>query len=256
MTLNTAENAVKKTLGNRFQYPLDFEYFKQPVLPYYLHEDLVVTIELNKPEKVMLCSGDTAATYTISELHWNMTHHQCWVHRKGICSSAKQFIPIYKGYKIILSNTLEKGSFVVTWSKAPSKEPARYSSALSRRSRWLWQQSRDVLQPTIKKVNVTIDGDPHQLFKGAILPRNMFPKICKKFYRENSDVAFSKYLTTKYALWIDLRSLRDSKLHGSGRLVNSGVKLQIDKVVESSGNLTCYIFAVQDAYAHPSDKVN
>ena len=81
----------------------------------------------------------------------------------------------------------------------------------------------------------------------------MFPEICKKFYRENSDVAFSEYLTTKYALWIDVRSSRDSKLHGSGRLVNSGVKLQIDKVAESSGNLTCYIFAVQDVYAHLSD---
>ena len=48
--------------------------------------------------------------------------------------------------------------------------------------------------PTIKKVNVAIDGDPHQLFKGAILPRNMFPEICKKFYQENSDVVFSKVL--------------------------------------------------------------
>ena len=44
-----------------------------------------------------------------------------------------------------------------------------------------------------------------------------------------------------------------TKLHGSGRVVNSGVKLQIDKVGESSGNLLCYIFAVQDAYAHLSD---
>ena len=51
LTLSTAENALKKTLGNRFMIPLDFEYFKQPVLPYYLHEDLIVTIELNKASK-------------------------------------------------------------------------------------------------------------------------------------------------------------------------------------------------------------
>ena len=48
LTLSTAENAVKKTLGKRFAIPLDFEYFKQPVSPYYLHEKLFVTIELNK----------------------------------------------------------------------------------------------------------------------------------------------------------------------------------------------------------------
>ena len=68
MTVSTTENAVKKILENRFMIPLDFGYFKQPVLPYCLRKVLVVTIELNKPEKVMLCSGDTAATYTISDI--------------------------------------------------------------------------------------------------------------------------------------------------------------------------------------------
>ena len=48
--------------------PLDFEYFKQPVSPYFLQKDLIVTIELNKPEKVMLCSDDTAGIYTISDI--------------------------------------------------------------------------------------------------------------------------------------------------------------------------------------------
>ena len=68
LTLSTAENAVKKTLGKRFAIPLDFEYFKQPVSPYYLHKKLFVTIELNKSKKVMLCSNDALATYTISDL--------------------------------------------------------------------------------------------------------------------------------------------------------------------------------------------
>ena len=34
--------------------------------------------------------------------------------------------------------------------------------------------------PTIKEVNVTIDRNPHKIFKGSILPRNMYPEICKK----------------------------------------------------------------------------
>ena len=105
----------------------------------------------------------------------------------------------------------------------------------------------------IKKVNVTIDNNPYEIFKGTTLARNMYPEICKKFYQNNSDVSFKEYLTTKYGLWIDTRSSTDDKLHGSGRVVNSGVKLQIDKVGESSGNLLCYMFAVQDAYVHLSD---
>ena len=68
LTLSTAENAVKKTLGNRFAISLDFEYFKPPISPYYIHKDLIVSIELNKSEKVMLCSNDAEATYTIPDL--------------------------------------------------------------------------------------------------------------------------------------------------------------------------------------------
>ena len=37
-------------------------------------------------------------------------------------------------------------------------------------------------------------------------------------------------MRTRYGLWIDTTSSGDNKLHGSGRLVNSSVKLEIDKV--------------------------
>ena len=62
LTLSTAENAVKTTLGNRFMIPLDFEFFKQSISPFYLDEKLFVTIELNKSGKIMHTSDD-AATY-------------------------------------------------------------------------------------------------------------------------------------------------------------------------------------------------
>ena len=93
LTLSTAENAVKKTLGNRFAIPLDFEYFKQPVSPYYLHKDLIVTMSLTSHEKVMLCSNDAAATYTISDIALEYDIIDAAVHRKSLCSPAKQFIP-------------------------------------------------------------------------------------------------------------------------------------------------------------------
>ena len=51
--------------------PLDFEYFKQPVSPYYLHEDLIVTIELNKPEKLCYASDDDCSNLQSQILRWN-----------------------------------------------------------------------------------------------------------------------------------------------------------------------------------------
>ena len=68
LTLKTHENVVKKTLDNRFAIPLDFDFFKHPIYPYRLREDLIVRIELNSAGKVILCTGDTSATYELSDI--------------------------------------------------------------------------------------------------------------------------------------------------------------------------------------------
>ena len=62
------------------------------------------------------------------------------------------------------------------------------------------------------------------------------------------------FLTTKFGLSIDTRSSTDNNLHGSSRTVEkSGVLLQIEKVPETSnGDLTCYVFSLEDAVAHLS----
>ena len=46
----------------------------------------------------------------------------------------------------------------------------------------------------------------------------------------------------------------DNTLHGSGRAVEkSGILLQIEKAPEASnGDLTCYVFSLEDAVAHLS----
>ena len=62
LTVTTQENAFKKTLNKRFAILLDFDFFKHPVYPYGLKEDLIVRLELNSSEKVILCTGDTSAT--------------------------------------------------------------------------------------------------------------------------------------------------------------------------------------------------
>ena len=68
LAVTTQENAIKKTFGKRFAIPLDFDFFKHPVYPYGLKEDLIVRLELNSSEKVILCTGDTSATYKLSDI--------------------------------------------------------------------------------------------------------------------------------------------------------------------------------------------
>ena len=67
-------------------------------------------------------------------------------------------------------------------------------------------------------------------------------------------MTWEEFLTTKFGLWIGTRSSIDNTLHGSGRTVEkSGILLQIKKVPEASnGDLTCYVFSLEDAVAHLS----
>ena len=66
--MTTQENAIKETFDKRFAIPLDFDFFKHPVYPYGLKEDLIIRLELSSPEKVLLCTGDTNATYKLSDI--------------------------------------------------------------------------------------------------------------------------------------------------------------------------------------------
>ena len=68
LTFSTQENVIKKTFDKRFAIPLNFDFFKHPIYPYGLKEDLIVRPELNSAEKVILCTGDTNATYKLSDI--------------------------------------------------------------------------------------------------------------------------------------------------------------------------------------------
>ena len=94
---------------------------------------------------------------------------------------------------------------------------------------------------------------PHQLFAAGLKARDIYPELKNYFYKEHSNVTWEEFLTTKFGLWIDTRSSTDNTLHGSGRTVEkSGILLQIEKVPEASGDLTCYVFSLEDAVAHLS----
>ena len=67
-------------------------------------------------------------------------------------------------------------------------------------------------------------------------------------------MTWEELLTTKLGLWIDTRSSSNNILHGSCRAVEkSGILLQIEKTAETSGgDLTSYVFSLEDAVAHLS----
>ena len=66
--MTTQENAIKKTFDKRFAIRLGFDFFKHSLYPYGLRKDLIFRLELSSSEKVILCTGDTSATYKLSNI--------------------------------------------------------------------------------------------------------------------------------------------------------------------------------------------
>ena len=58
------------------------------------------------------------------------------------------------------------------------------------------------------------------------------------------------YTDNKFGLLIDMRSMEDNTMHGSGtRLVNTkdGVHLEIERTASGSGNVKCHVYTISDA---------
>ena len=88
-----------------------------------------------------------------------------------------------------------------------------------------------------------------------------YDDICKYFaegkQRDNvqkqlqlHNVNVGEYLTDKYALWLDFRTIDENSLHGTGRHIENaseGITFQIEKKGESAGALNAYIYLIMDA---------
>ena len=64
------------------------------------------------------------------------------------------------------------------------------------------------------------------------------------------DLSVGEYLTDKYALWLDFRTIDENKPHGMGRQIGNTLReiaIQVEKKAESSGSLNAYIYLIMDA---------
>ena len=83
--------------------------------------------------------------------------------------------------------------------------------------------------PKIQKASVIIEGKPNQLYTQGMRSFEQYDEICKYFaegmQRDNNvqkqlqlhNINVGEYLTDKYALWLDFRTIDKTSLHGTGR---------------------------------------
>ena len=70
------------------------------------------------------------------------------------------------------------------------------------------------------------------------------------------DVSLGEFLTSKFALWLDLKTTDDDRFPGSGcriENVSEGVTIQLTKTAEAAGALNIYLYIIMDAQLNLED---
>ena len=117
------------------------------------------------------------------------------------------------------------------------------------------RDSEHYFNPDITKVKVTVNGVPSRVYNEGISDKDMWNEITRHFKPHSGggspNMTLAEYLTAnKFGLWIDLRSMADTTMHGNGeRMVNTqdGVQLAIDRKASGSGTTNCHIFTISDS---------
>ena len=125
------------------------------------------------------------------------------------------------------------------------------------------RNTESYFNPDITKVKVTVNGVPNRVYNEGISGTDMWNELTRYFNPRGHthkrgqnpsgqpNMTLSKYLTAnKFGLWIDLRSMADTTLHGNGQqLVNTqdGVQLEIERKASGSGNTNCHVFTISDS---------
>ena len=110
--------------------------------------------------------------------------------------------------------------------------------------------------PNLTKVNVTVKGNPNDIYSAGLAKRDMYREAvwffgsstCDK-YLGSKCVSRRKYYTGKFACVIDFRTVDDDTVSGSGRKLvgtQAGILMEIEKETTST-DLPCHVFVIADA---------
>ena len=118
------------------------------------------------------------------------------------------------------------------------------------------RDSENYFKPDLTKINVTVNGSPNMLYNNGLEGRDIWEEVSRFFLskekakNKTQHMNVTKFFTdNKFGLLIDLRSMADQAMHGSGtRLVNTkdGVQLELERNAKGSGKSNCHIFVISD----------
>ena len=233
---NAKDQTVASIYDNRFCIPLDFEILESslPLYQYGLGSRLTYELTYNDYSDVIK-ETDPDATYTISNISLEfdtMTN----------ASLASQIRTEYMKSSILYDRILRARIIPLDKSdtsfsvdiNSPSKSLKGvlliFMKERSATKFTKFNDTEEFYNPTITKVEVTVEGIPNELYAQNMEYRHQYDEIVKHFAEgrlkeagaiqkdlQLHNVDITLYYTDKYALWLDFRTIDDNRLHGSGR---------------------------------------
>ena len=270
-TADAGDEAIADAYKNRFCIPLDFELLESH-MPFYqagLGDRLEYELTFNDYNKV-INSSDVDASYTIKNicLEFDTVSDTELAGQIGQQTNGKMAI-LYD--RILRHRKITKNKSDTLWN-INLNVPARSMKGIL----MLFEDpertnTEDFYNPKITKVEMTIEGVPNQLYSQGMKAYQQWDEINKffaltskrdketdKFAKDLnfSDTTLEKYLTKRFALWLDLRTTDDNSLHGSGRRIENaseGITIQITKEAGADEPINVYLFIIQDAQINFED---
>ena len=119
------------------------------------------------------------------------------------------------------------------------------------------RDSEKFIFPDLPKVSVTVNGAPNMLYNNGIDGKDMWEEARNLFVKEKNKTEhmdMTKFYTgDKFGLVIDVRSMADQNMHGSGtRIVN--FQLEIERKTEGSDDVKCHVFVIADSQFNLMDR--
>ena len=265
------DKAIADTFGNRFFVPLDFELLDShmPFLQSAFGDRLEYELTFNDYNRVVQATGDSKASYTIDDISLEFDAvREPHLARAIRNQYAGKLVILYDRIQCHRREILNKSQTL--WNvniDVPARSMKGILMLFEDASTAFDRDTEAFYNPKIEKVEVTIEGVSNQLYSQGMRAYQQWDEV-KKYFAGSpgtklhpevaavakdlamADVTVGEYLTSKYALWLDLRVSDDDSLHGSGRRIenaSAGVTIQITKKAEAAGALNMYLYLVMDA---------
>ena len=228
------DQTVASIYDNHFCIPLDFEILESslPLYQYGLGSHLTYELTFADYSDVIK-STDPDATYTISNnsLEFNTIINASLASqiRTEYMKSSILYDRILRAHIIPLNKSDTSFSVDIN-SPSKSLKGVLLIFTQERSATKFSQDTEEFYNPKITKVEVTVEGVPNELYAQNMEYRHQYDEVVKHFAEgwlkeagliqkdlQLHKVNIASYYTNKYALWFDIRTIDNNRLHGSGR---------------------------------------